>query len=118
MKPEIANIFGAALQNQVQSLLENLGGMADIIEANFTQIKNIVEQHKDEVIKAISLEKNKEISELKSEMKEKDSQIMALKIKEGLLEGRDETIAALNRNVESLQHQLDALTHRDNCHQH
>ncbi len=58
MKPEIANIFGAALQNEVSNLLENLGGMTDMIEANFAQIKNILEQHKDEVIKAISLEKN------------------------------------------------------------
>jgi hypothetical protein len=33
-----------------------------------------------------------------------------------LLEGKDETIAALNRNIDKLQHQLDALTHCDDCH--
>jgi uncharacterized coiled-coil protein SlyX len=33
-----------------------------------------------------------------------------------LLEGKDETIAALNRNIDKLQHQLDALTHRGDCH--
>jgi hypothetical protein len=43
MKHEIASIFGEALQNEVSSLLENLGGMTDIIEANFTQFKSILE---------------------------------------------------------------------------
>jgi hypothetical protein len=36
MKPEIANIFGTALQQEVSTLLENLGGMTEIIEANFS----------------------------------------------------------------------------------
>jgi hypothetical protein len=36
MKPEIASIFGAKLQEEVSTLLENLGGMTDIIEANFS----------------------------------------------------------------------------------
>jgi hypothetical protein len=46
MKPEITSIFGAALQQEVSTLLENLGGMTDIIEANFSQIKNILEKDK------------------------------------------------------------------------
>jgi hypothetical protein len=43
MKPEIENIFGAALQREVSGLLENLAGMTDIIEANFSQIKEILQ---------------------------------------------------------------------------
>ncbi len=33
-----------------------------------------------------------------------------------MLEGKDETIAALNHNIDKLQHHLDALTHRGDCH--
>jgi hypothetical protein len=36
MKPQIATIFGEALQTEVSTLLESLGGMTDIIEANFS----------------------------------------------------------------------------------
>jgi hypothetical protein len=36
MKPEIANMFGAALEQEVSALLENLGGMTEMIEANFS----------------------------------------------------------------------------------
>ncbi len=43
MKPEITKIFGATLQEEVSTLLEKLGGMTDIIEANFSQIKDILE---------------------------------------------------------------------------
>ena len=46
MKPEITTFFGAALQQEVSTLLENLGGMTDIIEANLSQIKDILEKHK------------------------------------------------------------------------
>ncbi len=42
MKPEITSIFGKALQHEVSNLLENLGGMTEIIEANFSQIKDIL----------------------------------------------------------------------------
>ena len=61
MKPEIASIFGVALQHEVSSLVENLGGMTDIIKANFSQIKNILEMHKDQVFYSIYAEKKKEI---------------------------------------------------------
>lgn len=79
MKPEITTIFGATLQEEVSTLLEKLGGMTDIIEANFSQIKDILEKHKNDVIKAITQEKNKEISELKNENKAKDAIIYNLK---------------------------------------
>ena len=117
MKPEIASIFGEALQQEVSTLLENLGGMTDIIEANFSQIKDILEKHKNDVIKAITQEtnkeitelkneikaitqeKNKEITELKNEIKAKETEIKNLKQKEGELKGKDDMIATLNRNI-------------------
>ena len=83
MRPEIANTFGKALEHEVSQLLQNLSGMTDIIEANFTQIKDILEKHKDDVIKAITQEKNKEIAELKNEIKAKEIQINNLILKEG-----------------------------------
>ena len=33
-----------------------------------------------------------------------------------MLEGKDKTIAALNRNIDKLQHELDALSHHDDYH--
>ena len=54
MKPEIDKLFGEKLQKEVSGLLENLAGMTDIIEANFSQIKDILQQHKDEMIKVIT----------------------------------------------------------------
>jgi Na+/phosphate symporter len=83
MKPEIANIFGPALQQEVSALLENLTGMTDIIEANFSQIKDILQKHKDEMISAITQKNEKEIAELKNDLKAKDIQINNLKQKEG-----------------------------------
>jgi Na+/phosphate symporter len=83
MKPEIANIFGPALQQEVSALLENLTGMTDIIEANFSQIKDILQKHKDEMISAITQKNEKEIAELKNDLKAKDIQINKLKQKEG-----------------------------------
>ena len=43
MKPEIEKTFGIALQQEISSLLENLSGMTDIIEANFSQVKEILQ---------------------------------------------------------------------------
>jgi hypothetical protein len=86
MKPDITSIFGAALQQEVSTLLESLGGMTEIIEANFSQIKDILQTHKEDIIKAITKEKedaikaitqekNSEISELKSKIEAKEVQI-------------------------------------------
>ena len=85
MSPEITSIFGSAMQQEVSRLLENLGGMTDIIEANFSQIKEILQKNKEEVIYAITQEKNNEISELKNEIRAKEVQINNLKLKEGQL---------------------------------
>ena len=48
-------------------------------------------------------------------MAAKDVLINNLKLKEGELKGKDDLIAALNRNIDKLQHQLDA---RNDCHIH
>jgi hypothetical protein len=54
MQPEIASLFGIEMQNQIATLLESLSGMTEIIEANFSQIKIILEKHKNDVITAIT----------------------------------------------------------------
>jgi hypothetical protein len=71
------------LQKEVSRLLENLGEMTDIIEVNFSQITDILKKLKEDVIHAITQEKNKEISELKTEIKVKDEKINILSSKEG-----------------------------------
>jgi hypothetical protein len=55
MKPDIDKLFGEKLQKEVSGLLENLAGMTDIIEANFSQIKDMLLEHKNEIIKANTL---------------------------------------------------------------
>jgi predicted RNase H-like nuclease (RuvC/YqgF family) len=101
MKPEIANIFGPALQQEVSALLENLTGMTDIIEANYSQIKDILQKHKDEMIMAITQKNEKEIAELKNDLKDENAEITNLKNKEVELIGKDEMIASLNNNIQN-----------------
>ncbi len=36
MKPEIETLFGNAMEHEVSKVLENLVGMSDVIEANFS----------------------------------------------------------------------------------
>jgi hypothetical protein len=36
MSPEITSISGSTMQIEVERLLENLGGMTEMIEANFS----------------------------------------------------------------------------------
>jgi hypothetical protein len=43
MKPEIEMTFGTQFKKEVSELLENLGNMTDIIETNFSQIKDILQ---------------------------------------------------------------------------
>ena len=83
-------------------MLESLSGMTDIIESNFSQIKDILKTHKEEVIKVITEEKNQEISELKNDIKAKEVQINTLMLKEGELRGKDDLISSLNRNISTL----------------
>jgi hypothetical protein len=90
--------------------------MTDIIEANFSQMNDILQQHKDEVIKAITQQKEKEIASLKNDIKAKDVQINNLKQKEGELKAKDDMIVNLKNHIDTIQNQLDALAHRDDCH--
>ncbi len=81
-------------------MLENLTGMTEIIEANFSQIKDILQAHQDKLIETINLKNQKEIAELKQELKVKDIQINNLKQKEGLLQGKEDMIAKLTADLE------------------
>ena len=88
--------------------------MTDIIETNFTHIKEILLQNKQDIINAITTEKNKDISkleceikDLKNELKEKHNLIIELlSSNEGELKskdkGKDELIASLNSKNELL----------------
>jgi len=52
MKPEIEKVFGSTLDKEVSGLLENLAGMTDLIETNFSEIKSIIkDQHQDQMTK-------------------------------------------------------------------
>lgn len=73
--------------------------MTEIIEANFSQIKEIMQENKEDLIKAITQEKNKEIAELKNELRAKEEKMLSLKLKEGELKGKDEVIASLNLRI-------------------
>ena len=84
--------------------------MTDIIETNFSQIKEILQKNKQEVINAITKEKNKDIAKLEAKLmdltnnlKAKDAQINKLSAKEGELKGKDELISTLNMNIDKLQ---------------
>ena len=52
-----------------------------------------MQKHQDKLIDTINLKNQKEIAELKLELKDKDIQINNLKQKEGLLQGKDDMIA-------------------------
>ncbi len=62
MMPEIETTFSSQFNKDVSDLLENLANMSDIIEANFSQIKDILHQNKQEIINAITTENNKDIA--------------------------------------------------------
>jgi hypothetical protein len=61
-----------------------------------------LQKHQDKLIDTINLKNQKEIAELKQELKDKDIQINNLKQKEGLLQGKDDMIAQLTANLEKL----------------
>ncbi len=62
MEPEFLNVFGGASPQEVSKLLERIGEMAGLIEENLSFIKYTIEKQKNEVIKAIIQEENKEVS--------------------------------------------------------
>ncbi len=111
MQHETTKYFGNASQLDVSTLIEKLTGMTDIIEANFSQIKEILEKHKDEMIKVITQKNEKEIINLKQELKAKDIQINNLKQKEGQLQVKDDIIPQMTANIDILQQQLALASH-------
>lgn len=58
-----------------------------------------MQENKEDLIKAITQEKNKEIAELKNELRAKEEKMLSLKLKEGELKGKDEVIASLNLRI-------------------
>jgi hypothetical protein len=42
MKPEIENIIGSPVFKEFSSMMENFAGMTNLIEANFSKIKDIL----------------------------------------------------------------------------
>jgi hypothetical protein len=42
VKPEIEKIFGSSIYQEFSGLMQNFAGMTDIIEANFSKIKDIL----------------------------------------------------------------------------
>ena len=61
-----------------------------------------MQKHQDKLIETINLKNQKEIAELKQDVKAKDIQINNLKQKEGLLQGKDDMIAKLTGDLEKL----------------
>jgi cell division protein FtsB len=53
--------------------------MNEYIETNFTDIKDILQNYKDEVTRVVTNKNEKEIAELKKELKAKEAQINNLK---------------------------------------
>jgi hypothetical protein len=43
MKPEYLKVYGEGVEQEVSKLLESLSGMADIIQASLSIIKNTIE---------------------------------------------------------------------------
>ncbi len=116
MRSDIIDTFGKALEQEVTILLSKLQGMTDIIEANFYQMKELLESHKTELIKAITKQKEKEIEQLNKDIKAKDLEINNLKLKEGELKGKDEMIVNLKKHIDTIQSQLDAKANCSYCH--
>ncbi len=67
-----------------------------MIEGNFTQMRDVLERHKNEVIQAVTQEKNKEITELRGEIKAKEEK---MRVKDAEGKGKDEMIESLNMRI-------------------
>jgi hypothetical protein len=96
------------LQTKVVDLLDsNFNSLNEMIESKFSEMRENHQKDKEEIILAIQNER--------ATVAAKDAQINELKLKEGQLIGKDEVIIQLNRNIELLKQQLDALRE---CHNH
>jgi hypothetical protein len=59
--------------------MENLDGMNDRIETSFSEIRDLLENCKNEMVCEVIKKRDQEISELKNELKAKNIQINELK---------------------------------------
>jgi len=66
-----------------------------MIETKFNEMKENHQRDKEEIIQTIQ----NEISTLRTDISAKEAQINEFKSKEGEIRGKDELIAALNRNI-------------------
>jgi predicted RNase H-like nuclease (RuvC/YqgF family) len=95
------------LQTKVVDLLDtNFNSLTEMIENKFKEMRESHQKDKEEIIQAIQNERATFA---------KDAQIKELTLKEGELRGKDEVITLLNRNIETLKQQIDALRE---CHNH
>jgi len=96
MKPEISKIFGEELKSKVVDLLDtNFNALNEMIETKFNEMKENHQRDKEEIIQTIQ----NEISTLRTDISAKEAQINEVKSKEVEIRGKDELIAALNRNI-------------------
>ena len=60
-------------------MVENIDGMNDRIETNFSEIRDLLHDYKNEMLSGDTKKNEKEIAELKNELKSKDNLINDLK---------------------------------------
>ena len=60
-------------------MVENIDGMNDRIETNFSEIRDLLQDYKNEMLSGDTKKNEKEIAELKNELKSKDNLINDLK---------------------------------------
>jgi hypothetical protein len=60
-------------------VVENIDGMNDRIETNFSEIRDLLQDYKNEMLSGDTKKNEREIAELKNELKSKDNLINDLK---------------------------------------
>ena len=60
-------------------MVENIDGMNDRIETNFSEIRDLLQDYKNEMLSGDTKKNEREIAELKNELKSKDNLINDLK---------------------------------------
>ena len=84
------------MQSKVVDLLDtNFNALNEMIETKFNEMKESHQRDKEEIIQTIQ----NEISTLRTDILAKEAQINEVKSKEVEIRGKDELIAALNRNI-------------------
>jgi hypothetical protein len=60
-------------------VVENIDGMNDRIETNFSEIRDLLQDYKNDMLSGDTKKNEREIAELKNELKSKDNLINDLK---------------------------------------